>query len=352
MSLAEKVVGLLQQSREGIVLKDAHSRILNAKDTEDLAAAICTEIGQTMLPRSLTFRGAKNSELVVDAGGRRLFKVKSFHPDTLAANSPELMAERRDEPHATVQTEAIGALVAAFIRAAEGEVRVSSTLLGRKYGAGAIGFPPEKLLAAAVAALKKFEPESPIPVVRTAANSIEGEEPTTIRMPTSQADGVIPAGTLVKRVDPTSAMRELIRQKTEAAAAASDAIARPSLVAKPGATADEAALMSFFDAVKENVALCALLNSAGNIESIGGVGLFEGILDLNQEFKQVIDSWVNMTVPMLSRAQLIILRAGGIQNHSICCFTNRAGVALAVFVNTDLSRIFGLAERLVGARRS
>jgi hypothetical protein len=336
MSLAETLIDLLEQSRESFVTQDAGQRLLAATDDEARAAAICTEIGQTMLPRCLTFRDMKGTELVVDAGGRRLMKIISFAPDTLAQPTTELMSERRDEALVNAQTKAIGTLIAAFSRAASGDFAVASGPPDGKYLAGAIGFVPEKLHAACVEALKEIVP-TPAKVAASALADSAPQPPP----PVAASPALEPA----KRVDPTSAMRELIRQKTAASGKGN-----PEPAPRAGLSPDEITLNTFFDSVKGQVALCAILNKDGNVESVGGIDPIDGILELADEFTLDFTRWVEMTTSVLSRTQLIILRAGGIQNYSICCLTNTAGMALVVFLNTDLSRVFGLAERHIAIR--
>jgi hypothetical protein len=83
------------------------------------------------------------------------------------------------------------------------------------------------------------------------------------------------------------------------------------------------------------------------VESVSG-SLDDNAI-LNQAAQIVIDMrrWRNVTKDILSPTQLIVMRAGGIQNQSLAYFVDTYGVGMAVFSNTDLSRVFQLVNRVL-----
>jgi hypothetical protein len=321
MPLAETLTEILQRSRDGEKFAAGGLRDIDEDRAMERAASICAEINETMLPRRLTFRVGQDSELVVHAGGRRLLKVVKVEPSALAKGGTDVFAER-DDKALPLQHNAIGEMIGAFA-ARKGALTVLSSPPDTYYAAGAIGFMPDKLSDVARSkAAELWVPPPPEPKPVAAA----------------------PVAEAAKKLDPTAAMRALIREKTQAAAQ------KPVVVAKPAAAAPasgEALLQAFFDQVGPQVDFCAILNADGNVESVSG-SLDDNAI-LNQAAQIVIDMgrWRNLTKDILSPTQLIVMRAGGIQNQSLAYFVDAYGVGLAVFSNTDLSRVFQLANRVL-----
>jgi hypothetical protein len=324
MPLAETLTEILQRSRDGEKFAAGGLRDIDEDRAMERAGSICAEINETMLPRRLTFRVGQDAELVIHAGGRRLLKVIKVEPAALAAGGDDIFAER-DDKSLPLQHDAIGAMIGAFA-ARKGALTVLSSPPDTYYAAGAIGFMPDKLADVARSkAAQLWVPPPPEPKAVTPA-------------PVADAGGA-------KKLDPTAAMRALIREKTQAAAQKSVTALKPATTAAPAT--GEALLQAFFDQVGPQVDFCAILNADGNVESVSG-SLDDNAI-LNQAAQIVIDMrrWRNVTKDILSPTQLIVMRAGGIQNQSLAYFIDAYGVGMAVFSNTDLSRVFQLANRVL-----
>ncbi|GHC66772.1 hypothetical protein [Neogemmobacter tilapiae] len=321
MPLADTLIEVLQRSRDGEVFAAGGLRDIDEDRAMERAASICAEINETMLPRRLTFRVGNDSELVVHAGGRRLLKVVKVEPASLVKGGPEVFATRDDKTLAQ-QNKGIGELIGAFA-ARNGALTVLSAPPDTYYAAGAIGFMPDKL--------EEF--------ARATAAQLWVPPP-----PAAKAAAPAPAGDAAKKLDPTAAMKALIKAKSEAAAQKPVAPVKPPS-AQPAT--GEALLQAFFDQVGPQVDFCAILNAGGNVESVSG-SLDDNAI-LNQAAQIVTDMmrWRGLTKEILSPTQLIVMRAGGIQNQSLAYFVDAYGVGMAVFSNTDLSRVFQLANKVL-----
>lgn len=333
MSLAETLTDILDRSRNGTLISKGGLRDLDRDLPIHRAEAICEELDETLLPRRLTFRAGDGAELVVHAGGRRLLKVVTVKPGDLAGDDA---FSERDDKQIAQQNQAIGDLVGRFA-ALSGGLTVQSAPPDRHYAAGAIGFMPDKIMDVArkrAASLTVAKPKAEAPVVEAPAPD----------MPPAAA----------KKLDPTAAMKAMIRDKAAAPTAPKPAPAAPVIVSgkktmavvPPGSASDEQ-VRAFFNEVGPMVDFCAILNADGNIEAASGQLEDEGLLNFAGQIVRDMNRWRGLTHEVLSRSQIIVMRAGGIQNQSLAYFADDYGVAIAVFANTDLSRVFQVANKVL-----
>jgi hypothetical protein len=334
MPLADTLADILQMSRDAATDTDGAHRALNSSSAESRATAICTEIGQTMLPRKLTFTTAPGAELQLEAGGRRLLRVLAVEPADLAASGDTAFLPR-DDAKLAAQMKALARLIAAFAETGAGLTVTSDPAIG-SYAAGALGFVPEKLAELAITEAKSKAAPKPVE---------KPPEPAAKTPAPAAPEPVVPA----RKIDPTAAMKAMIRQKVEAAATAPKAApVIASAGRRPaGASLDDSACRAFFAELENQVEFCAVLNSGGNVEALSGQAREDSIVDFGAQIVADLHLWLKYTNEVLSKSQIVVLRAGGIQNHSVALFTDPYGVALAVFVNTDLSRIFQIANKLL-----
>jgi hypothetical protein len=335
MRLAQTLVNILQRSGDVEVPMPALGRLLLASTPDDRVAAICAEIGETVLQRKLTFRIGDKASLVVNAGGRRLIQVVSVEPPSLARAGDAIFG-LRDDANLSVQMTALGRALAAF-SGLDGDLSVTTAPADNAQAAIGVGFPPDKLYESAIPKAKPAHKAD-----RTAAATSSTATTAAAAAPTA-------------KFSPTEAMKAMIREKvaeaTSAAATAAATNPGPSkaaaTTAKPaGATGDES-LRAFFAEIQNEVSFCAILNRDGNVEAVAGKEKDERILDHAEAIMADIVRWREITTTVLSRSQIIILKAAGIQNQSIAYFTDDYGVVLAIFVNTDLSRIFAAANKIL-----
>lgn len=292
------------------------ARMLHGATVDERIVAICTEIAETVLPRTLVFHIGDDAEIALDAGGRRLMRILRAAPATLApADGPAFRA--RDDARAAEQLGAIGALLAAFADRA-GEMNVTSGVASAIYPASAVGFSPERLREAAAKAA---------PVRKKAAAAIP-----------AAPEPAAPAA------DPTDALKALIGKMKVAPSAPP---AAPAGRAGRGRAASEDAIRTFYAALEQKVAFAAILNREGNVEAVSGNQGNEEILACAADIVADLARWRKFTRDAVAPTQVMVLRAGGVQNHSIAFFADDYGVALAVFVNTDLSRVLGAANAIL-----
>jgi hypothetical protein len=342
MSLAETLVDLLKKSRDLAPLGDNFQRTLAADTPDGRMAAICAEIGETVLGRKLTFTFGESARLIVDASGRRLMRVLQIEPASVA-HSDDPVFESRDDSRLAEQLSSIGRVLAA-VCASDGALTVVSDASAEQYSTGSVGYAPDKLYEAAVAAPKiKPTPKVERPVVTN-----------TVVMET-------PVETPPVKFSPTEAMKAMIREKVQAATNAAAAAAAthpgpakilPNPVQKgPGPMPDDS-LRAFFHEVQEDVSFCAVLNQGGNVEAVGGKDNDERILAFAADVMTDLDHWRDTTTRKLSKDQMIVLKASGIQNRSLALFSAENGAVIVIFLNTDLSRIFAVANKLLVEKRT
>ncbi len=347
MPLADRLADLLQKSREPVLLADRHARLLDTTTPDDRAAAICTEIEETVLARKLTFRVGSNAELVIDAGGRRMMRVIHVTPDSMAPTG-NIVFETRDDARLAQQMPALGRILAA-VCAQDGQLTVTSDLPDGLYPTGAVGFPPDRLYDATVSSAK-IKPPAPKPATLKPA-AVKAAPPTE---PT-------PAIAEPPKFSPTEAMKAMIRDKVKAAttAAAVAAATNPGpakviapMISKGTGTMSNNRLRAFFAEVQNDVSFCAVLNGDGNVEAVGGKENDERILAFASDVMTDLDHWRDTTTKVLSQEQIIVMKAAGIQNQSLAYFSADSGAVIVIFLNTDLSRIFMVANKFLASKGS
>ncbi len=336
MQLAETLIDILQQSRNQPALSEDGARLLDADSANARAAAICAEISQTMLPRKLTFMIGDEAKLVVDAGARRLLRIIRIEPDDIAQPAEDAFSFRDDKKLAH-QSKSVGQLLGDFA-AVDGVLTVLSGLAEGNYAAGALGFVPAKLLEISLEALKKKEPK------KSAAKAAPEPEEDHVEIKPQPA----PPEAAKPKVDATAAMKAMIRQKTEAAAEAkAAAAAAPAPAPRKASGPKDDRVRAFYSAVEAQVLFCAIVNSAGNVESASGQAGDQGLIDYAGDIVADMARWRKLTSEVLSKEQIIVMRAAGVQNQSVAYFADDYGVAIALFSNTDLSRIFQIANKIL-----
>ncbi len=337
MPLASTLVDLLQKSSVPVAVTDEHARLLATNSPDDRAAAICAEIGETVLGRKLTFRVGDQAAFAVDAAGRRMMRLIEVSPGAIAQPG-DMAFEQRDDGRLTQQTAALGRVLAA-VCAQDGPLTVTSGPPDGLYQSGAVGFPPDRLYDAAVASAK--------------TKPIKAEKPPAPPAPVVTAK---PATAEPAKFSPTEAMKAMIRDKVKAAttaaavtAATNPGPARPSPAApdKKAPTMLDERLRAFFNEVQNDVTFCAVVQGDGNVDAVGGKNDDDRILAFASEVMTDLTHWRDTTTKVLSMDQMIVMKAAGIQNQSLAYFTTEAGAVIVIFVNTDLSRIFMLANKFL-----
>ncbi len=343
MSLAEKLVEHLEKSRVVVSYDDDSFRILEGTTPAERLAALCAEIDETFLARKLTFGIGANATLSMDVGGRRLMRILEVSPAQIAAIG-DADPEKPDASGAALSLATVGKMLAVFCFH-KGPLRVKSEAAAGLYPTGAVGFTRENLFESAERAGRD--------AATTAAPMTE-----PIPKPDVPAPNVTPAEPPAK-FSPTAAMKAMIRDRVNAAttAAAFSAAANPGPVKaapvsqpKKATAMPENSLRAFFDEIQNAVTFCAILNAGGNVELIGGKDTDERILAFSSDVIADLDHWRETTTRTLSSDQMIVLKANGIQNQSLALFSTDKGAVIAVFANTDLSRIFAAANKTIVAK--
>jgi hypothetical protein len=316
MAADTALLTLLHKARDSAAVPGTAARLLAADTAVARVDAICGEISETVLPRRLIFRIGDAGEIEVDAGGRRLMRVLKVSPTSLAKAGGPAFKERDDAKSADQMT-ALGALFGTFA-GFDGTLTVESRIAQGVYSASAVGFSAERLREAASAASSKASAQVAAPVA---------PPPAAV-------------------ADPAGALRAMINKKSQAAAVAPAAAPAPAPVSRGSRGSDET-LRVFFNAIEPSVLFAAILNREGNVEAITGKAANEEILACASDIVADLTRWRKYTATEIGPKQIIVLRAGGIQNHSIAYFLDDYGVALGVFANTDLPRIFLAANKAI-----
>lgn len=314
---SKEALAILAEARAALVAR-GQARPLPATGGAAALAALRSEIGETILPRKLVVRGGA-TPLTLWAAGRRLYGAAAGAD--AAAPAPKPSAKD------------IAALLAQFAQSAEA-LQVESQPAATALGAAPSALALDKLWPAAEAALAALPPASARPLAPAAAPPAEAALPPQDGVATDEA------------AKPHAAVKALIREKI--------ASARKTTAEGPGPTKtavapklDDAPLRQAFAALAPQVDLCLLLNRDGNAEAIGGRAPDEAFLPLAAHLCPVLAEWLARSEALLGAPQLVVLRAGGIQNRSLALFVAPYGLTFALFANTDLPRLFQLAAALV-----
>lgn len=315
---SKEALATLAEARAALAVapRAAQTRPLAAAGGLAALAALRREIGETILPRKLVVRGGA-TPLTLWAAGRRLYGAAAGAD--AAAPAPKPSAED------------IAALLAQCAQSAEA-LQVESQPAATALGAAPSVLALDKLWPAVEAALAALPPASarPMPPAAPAEPAVPPQ------------DGIATEGA----AKPHAAVKALIREKI--ASARKTATEGPGPAKKAAAPKlDDAPLRRAFAALAPQVDLCLLLNRDGNAEAIGGRAPDEAFLPLAAHLCPVLAQWLARSEALLGAPQLVVLRAGGIQNRSLALFVAPYGLTFALFANTDLPRLFQLAAELV-----
>lgn len=309
-AIHDEALAVIARARLALAAPPSLARPLDGGAGPEVLAALRAEIGETILPRALVLAGGEEP-LTLWAAGRRLYGAAAGE----GAKGPAAKASAPD----------IAALLAEFAARAV-DPCVESRPAQEALGAAPSALAPDKFWPIAEAALVALPP-------RSAKRKAPAEARPAPEAPKAETPPVAHA-----------AVKALIREKIAAARQAG-----PRATEAPAAAPrlDDAPLRRAFAALAPQVDLCLLLNRDGNAEAIAGRAPDEAFLPLAAHLCPVLASWLDRSQALLGAPQLVVLRAGGIQNRSLALFVTPYGLTFALFANTDLPRLFQLAAELM-----
>ena len=343
MSLSDSIFGILKRIKGDVSKRETNTRALSALTAKEKLAAIFAEISETVLPRSLTFRIADQTDLAMDIGGRRLLRIVRMEPD--APNGLDDVAFAvRDEARLEKQIDAISQLLAAFVKA-DGALEVTSGEPGAVYSAREIGFSEQELREACERLdLSDHKPPAPEPSGSDSEKPDEpGEVPAQAESKSAPGSGGAGAGAGAAKTGPAS-------KKSAADTKSEPAGAKPAPGARRKKPAPESGgvIQAFLDA---NTSFCtgiAVISPDGELKTATGAR------NENPHWEEIaagigadVGSWVGATGGLAGAEQLIILKSPGLGNQSVG-FLHLDGHVIAMnFKNADLARLLSSVSRIM-----
>lgn len=314
MSLSESIVGILKLVKGGAEKSSPSSRVLSTVNSADKLSAIITEIGETVLPRSLVFSIAK-SELIVDAGSQRLLRIIHCKPETLIGGGDKaLVFAGRNDAKLDKQSEQIAAMLCAFV-SESGPLEVTSNAPDQVYSVSEVGFTTKALHKACEGHVFKDAPAK------------AEEKPKEKAVPVK--DSPKPSKNTTTRI-----------QKAEPDKPQSPA-PLPSGTGQAG--------LAFFEACKDQCLNISIFSKDGSlIEFSGATKVKSEWEETGKDIVNDITKWISATSAVIETDQLIVLKSPKLEHTSVCFLADSERTVAAVFKNADLTRIMSCATKAFG----
>ncbi|WP_208350510.1 hypothetical protein [Pseudaestuariivita rosea] len=293
MSLSASLANILKQVRKTAKEREQQVRHLPSETAQERLKAITGEIGQTLLPRVLTFENGNNAHLTIDAGSRRVLKVLDVQPSGLLREGDTLFTGR-DDSQRDEQLTSLSHMLTLFA-SIDGNLRVLSAPPQELYGADEVGYTSDELESAC----KKLNlpNETIIDLLEAALTNVDAADPSV------QGD-----------TDPP-----------------------PSVPILDGVPEK---ISVFFQSIQRRSNVAFLVAPSGDVlQSVPDP--FDGdLLDIKDEILGMLDRWSTETSSVLSGQKLIVMRSQAADGNSVAFFMHEGHCIISSFKNKDLGRVF------------
>jgi hypothetical protein len=319
--------------------------------TEGRVMALFDEIKAAVQQRRITATVGGN-ELVLDAGGKQLYRVISVKPGNLRFGKATAI-ESRSYDNLDNQLIIISQLFSEF-SGLPGEFDMVSRPVPTPYPSKLEGFSPDELkfaytrYAPAPGDSKPQPPPQPAEPPAAAPAPVAAPPPQPTPQPAPQ-----PAPPPVAQPAPAPTPAPPPAPEPQFEAPPQPAAPAPVVASDPGERRQVATVhltpemdTSFHDLVSTYCDFTMVVNSAGEVLLYtSGVADWP---DLASEIATDMLRWVKNTASVLPQKQLVVMRSQLSQSQSICFFADGELITFAVISSVAIGRLFVAAHEFVG----